>query len=105
MALHPLAFSITAPCQLLTPRICLGHLQGAERMELRAEVIRVLPDHLPGQPELRARPVLTWAPRWAVPRCPSYSHTQARWKPPCPCLLPRKPQNRKEEDVLKGHLV
>ena len=53
MALHPLAFSITAPCQLLTPRICLGHLQGAERMELRAEVIRVLPDHLPGQPELQ----------------------------------------------------
>lgn len=51
MALRPLAFSTTAPCQLLAPCICLGHLQGAERMELRAEGIRVLPDHLPGQPE------------------------------------------------------
>lgn len=66
MALHLLAFSTTAPCQLLTPCVCLGRLQGAERMELRAEVTRVLPDHLQGQPELR-RPCGWSAAVWEGP--------------------------------------
>ena len=39
------------------------------------------------------------------PRRPSFAHSQGRSLPLSPCLLPRKPQNRKDEDVLKGHLV
>ena len=41
----------------------------------------------------------------ATARCPSFSHTQGHSMPVSPCLLPRKPQSRKDEDVLKGHLV